>query len=114
MGPNTPILNGTGSDSLIALNRQTNQFVYMRVPYPLGFYTRGMDFRIDDPKAGWKGRERTIVVSASRDRIMTQGPPPGVSPYFDHIMDGQEGSEEAVNSRGLNAIFSYKQLRSDL
>jgi hypothetical protein len=52
LGPNTPILNGTGSDSLIALNRQTNQFVYMRVPYPLGFYTRGMDFRIDDPNAG--------------------------------------------------------------
>ena len=28
----------------------------MRVPYPMGFYTRGMDARIDDPKAGWKGR----------------------------------------------------------
>jgi hypothetical protein len=28
----------------------------MRVPYPLDFYTRNVDFRIDDPKAGWKGR----------------------------------------------------------
>ncbi|MEJ2132480.1 MAG: hypothetical protein P8Y95_12895, partial [Gammaproteobacteria bacterium] len=27
-----------------------------RVPYPLGFYTRGLDGRIDDPNAGWKGR----------------------------------------------------------
>ena len=28
----------------------------VRVPYPLGFFSRGMDGRIDDPKAGWKGR----------------------------------------------------------
>jgi hypothetical protein len=28
----------------------------MRVPYPMGFYSRGMDERIDDPKAGWKGK----------------------------------------------------------
>jgi hypothetical protein len=28
----------------------------MRVPYPLGFYSRGLDGRIDDPTAGWKGR----------------------------------------------------------
>jgi len=28
----------------------------MRVPYPMGFYTRSMDGRIDDPNAGWKGR----------------------------------------------------------
>ncbi len=27
----------------------------MRVPYPLGFYSRGLDGRIDDPTAGWKG-----------------------------------------------------------
>ena len=26
------------------------------MPYPLGFYSRGMDGRIDDPRAGWKGR----------------------------------------------------------
>ncbi len=28
----------------------------LRVPYPQGFHTRGMDGRIDDPDAGWKGR----------------------------------------------------------
>src|SRR5690606_34481478 len=27
-----------------------------RVPYPLGFFQRLMDGRIDDPDAGWKGR----------------------------------------------------------
>ena len=28
----------------------------MRMPYPMGFHTRGLDGRIDDPEAGWKGR----------------------------------------------------------
>ena len=28
----------------------------MRVPYPMGFFAKGMDGRIDDAKAGWKGR----------------------------------------------------------
>jgi hypothetical protein len=28
----------------------------MRVPYPLGFYSRNLSGRIDDPNAGWKGR----------------------------------------------------------
>jgi len=31
-------------------------FVNLRVPYPMGFYAKGMDGRIDDPGAGWKGR----------------------------------------------------------
>jgi hypothetical protein len=26
------------------------------VPYPMGFYAKGVDGRIDDPNAGWKGR----------------------------------------------------------
>ena len=33
-----------------------SKFVTLRVPYPLGFYIKGMDGRIDDPNAGWKGR----------------------------------------------------------
>ena len=55
-GANTPIANGSGSDSLLVLNPQTKQWTVLRVPYPMGFYTRGLDGRIDDPKAGWKGR----------------------------------------------------------
>jgi diguanylate cyclase (GGDEF)-like protein/PAS domain S-box-containing protein len=55
-------------------------------------------------------RDRVIVTSRDRSRIMTQGPAPGVSPYFDRATAGLNGSEEAVNSRGLQAIFSYKQL----
>ena len=56
MGANIPLAMGTGSDSLFALNPTTKQWVILRVPYPLGFYTRGLDGRIDDPNAGWKGR----------------------------------------------------------
>ncbi len=32
------------------------EWTTLRVPYPLGFYSRGMDGRIDDARAGWKGR----------------------------------------------------------
>ncbi len=56
LGPNTPILNGSGSDSLLALLPGTAKFVVLRVPYPLGFYSRGLDGRIDNPDGGWKGR----------------------------------------------------------
>jgi len=56
LGPDTPLANGTISDSLLALNRTTGAVMTMRVPYPMGFYSRGMDARIDNPDAGWKGR----------------------------------------------------------
>jgi hypothetical protein len=54
LGKNTPIATGNSSDSLLAL--VNGRFVIMRVPYPLGFFAKGMDGRIDDPKAGWKGK----------------------------------------------------------
>jgi hypothetical protein len=55
-GENTPFANGSNSDSLLALNTKTREWTTLRVPYPMGFYSRGMDGRIDDPKGGWKGR----------------------------------------------------------
>jgi diguanylate cyclase (GGDEF)-like protein len=71
---------------------------------------------LNDAKIGEGGsfslvtRERLIITSRNKDRIMTQGPAVGVSPYFDRVVAGGEGSEEAINSRGLHAIFSYSQL----
>ena len=56
MGPNIPIANGSTSDSLLALDPETEEWVVLRVPYPMAFYSRGLDGRIDDPDAGWKGR----------------------------------------------------------
>jgi hypothetical protein len=54
LGKNTPIVTGNSSDSLLAL--VNGKFIVMRVPYPLGFFAKGMDGRIDDPNAGWKGK----------------------------------------------------------
>lgn len=56
LGENVPIANGTTSDSLIAWLPDKEEMVTLRVPYPLTFYTRGLDGRIDDPKGGWKQR----------------------------------------------------------
>ncbi|MDG2090677.1 MAG: carboxypeptidase-like regulatory domain-containing protein [Gammaproteobacteria bacterium] len=56
LGKDTPIITGSFSDSLMALDPESGEWTTMRVPYPLGFYHRGLDGRIDDPDAGWKGR----------------------------------------------------------
>jgi hypothetical protein len=55
LGADVPLANGTTSDSLLVL-RPDGSWLVLRVPYPLGFFSRGMDGRIDDAKAGWKGR----------------------------------------------------------
>jgi hypothetical protein len=54
LGANVPIAEANGGESLLAL--VNGQFITLRVPYPLGFFTKNVDGRIDDPKAGWKGR----------------------------------------------------------
>jgi hypothetical protein len=56
LGANTPLVTGTTSDAIMALLPGSREWITMRVPYPLGFYSRGLDGRIDDPKAGWKGK----------------------------------------------------------
>jgi diguanylate cyclase (GGDEF)-like protein/PAS domain S-box-containing protein len=58
------------------------------------------------------GRDRTIIISRDADRIMTRGPGPGESPYFDSAVAGAEGWQEAVNSRGLHALFSYSPMEA--
>jgi hypothetical protein len=54
LGKNVPFTVGNGSDSLLAL--VNGKWVILRVPYPMGFYAKGMDGRIDDPQGGWKGK----------------------------------------------------------
>ena len=56
LGANKPMATGSNSDSILVLDPQTRRWVTLRVPYPLGFYSRGLDGRIDDPNGGWKGR----------------------------------------------------------
>ncbi|HEX6889873.1 MAG TPA: hypothetical protein VF141_04255 [Chryseolinea sp.] len=61
LGDNTPINTGNESEGLLAL--KDGKWVVMRVPYPLGFYTKWLDGRIDDPNAGWKGRGLWATIS---------------------------------------------------
>jgi len=56
LGKDTAVVPGSNSDSLIAYVPKKDEWVTMRVPYPLGFNSRWADGRIDDPKTGWKGR----------------------------------------------------------
>jgi hypothetical protein len=54
LGKNVPFATGNLADSLEAF--VDGKFVTLRVPYPMGFFAKGMDGRIDDPNGGWKGK----------------------------------------------------------
>jgi hypothetical protein len=54
LGADVPVSTGNENDGLIA--RKDGKMIVLRVPYPMGFYAKGLDGRIDDPNAGWKGR----------------------------------------------------------
>lgn len=54
LGKNVPMSTANLMDGLVAL--KDGRMISLRVPYPLGFYAKGFDGRIDDPNAGWKGR----------------------------------------------------------
>ena len=78
LGDNTPIATGNLFDGVHAL--VDGEFVTLRIPYPLGFYSKGFDGRIDDPDAGWKGRGLWV---SSGDR----------TPW---LMEGGKGSKPLV------------------
>jgi hypothetical protein len=61
LGKNTPINTGNASEGLLAL--KDGKWVVLRVPYPVGFYTKWLDGRIDDPNGGWKGKGLWATVS---------------------------------------------------
>ena len=54
VGKDVPIATGNVSEGLLAL--VDGKFMTFRVPYPMGFFAKGMDGRIDNPNAGWKGK----------------------------------------------------------
>jgi hypothetical protein len=49
LGRNVPFATGNPADSLEALVDGSS---FPSHPYPMGFHAKGMDGRIDDPKAG--------------------------------------------------------------
>jgi hypothetical protein len=81
LGENVPISTANLSDGFVAL--KDGKMVSLRIPYPMGFYAKGLDGRIDDPNASWKGRG---LWSTNGDRtpwLMETGK--GSSPRAVHI-----------------------------
>jgi hypothetical protein len=81
LGENIPISTANLNDGFVAL--KNGKMILLRIPYPMGFYAKGLDGRIDDPNAGWKGRG---LWSTSGDRtpwLMETGK--GSSPRAVHI-----------------------------
>ena len=54
LGENVPMSTANLNDGFVAL--KDGKMILLRIPYPMGFYAKGFDGRIDDPNAGWKGR----------------------------------------------------------
>jgi hypothetical protein len=71
LGENVPINTGNQSEGLLVL--KDGKWVVLRVPYPMGFYTKWLDGRIDDPKAGWKGRGLWASISTRTPYHMEGG-----------------------------------------
>ncbi len=70
LGANVPIACANGGEAALAL--VNGEFVNLRVPYPLGFFVKNFDGRIDDPSAGWKGRG-VWTTSGTRANFHSEG-----------------------------------------
>ncbi len=53
-GKDAPVATGNLSEGLLVLDG--GKFITLRVPYPMGYYAKGLDGRIDNPNGGWKGK----------------------------------------------------------
>ena len=56
LGRDVPLYGTVNSDSIEVFVPESEQFVTLRVPYPMGFFSRSSSGRIDDPTTGWKGK----------------------------------------------------------
>jgi hypothetical protein len=71
MGKNVPLATGNGSEALLAV--VDGKFLTFRVPYPMGFYAKGIDGRIDNARTGWKGKGIWTSVSTRAPFHMETG-----------------------------------------
>ena len=81
LGEDVPMSTGNLNDGLIAM--KDGKMIVLRVPYPLGFYAKGFDGRIDDPKAGWKGRGLWTTSGDRTPWLMEGGK--GAKPFAVHL-----------------------------
>ncbi len=72
LGNNLVIVDGANSDSLIAFQQESKRWVRMTVPYPMGFFSRFLDTRVDDANGGWKGRG-AWAANETRGTQLTEG-----------------------------------------
>jgi hypothetical protein len=70
LGENVPIVTGNLNDSYYAL--VNGKFIILRVPYPMGFFAKWAEGRIDDPNAGWKGRS-LWATNSTRTQFHNEG-----------------------------------------
>ena len=81
LGNNIPIATGNESDGYLAL--KDGKWVVLRVPYPMGVYSKWLDGRIDDANAGWKGRGLWATTSTRTPFHMETGK--GTPPIVMHF-----------------------------
>jgi streptogramin lyase len=81
LGDDVPMSTANLQDGIVAL--KDGKMVLLRVPYPMGFYAKGFDGRIDDPNAGWKGRGLWTTTGDRAPWLKEGGK--GMTPYAVHI-----------------------------
>ncbi len=79
VGKDVPLATGNLSEGLLAL--VDGKIMTLRVPYPMGFFAKGIDGRIDNPNGGWKGK------GVYHDHRHARAVPPG----------GRQGRDEQVD-----------------
>jgi hypothetical protein len=99
LGANTPLATGNQSDSPHAL--VDGNVIELRLPYPMGFFAKQIDGRIDDANTGWKGRG-LWVTSGNRTPVHIEA--------IDAPAPGAPGTTPATQSSPLVIHF---QLRPD-
>jgi hypothetical protein len=81
LGRNVPIATGNLFDGVHALVR--GQMITLRIPYPLVFNMKGVEGRIDDAGAGWKGRGLWVTSGDRTPWLMETGK--GSKPLIVHF-----------------------------
>ncbi len=97
LGANTPIATGNQSDSLHAL--VNGHIIELRVPYPMGFFAKQIDGRIDDPAGGWQ-RRALWVSSGNRTPFHIEG--------IDARAPGAPGADPSTLSSPLVVEFQLR------
>ena len=59
-----------------------------------------------------KGDPPVIVMHPQRERLLEPVPPPSVNPHANQALQGFEGTVEGTNSKGLEALFTYRGLHN--